>query len=68
MHEAVVLVFFKMWNYSNLVTSFSRFGPAAVRRVSQTVAFNYSPYFDKDYGKMRIYDAGQAHHVNISPP
>ena len=22
------------------------------------MAFNYSPYFDKDYTKMRIYDAG----------
>ena len=39
---------------------FYRFGPAAVRRTSQTVAFNYSPYFEKDYTKMRIYDAGDA--------
>ena len=37
----------------------ARFGPAAVRRVSQTVAFNYSPYFEKDYTKMKIYDAGK---------
>ena len=33
----------------------ARFGPAAVRKVSQTVAFNYSPYFQKDYSKMKIY-------------
>ena len=38
----------------------ARFGPAAVRKVSQTVAFNYSPYFEKDYSKMKIYDAGDA--------
>ena len=38
----------------------ARFGPAAVRKVSQTLAFNYSPYFEKDYSKMRIYDAGDS--------
>ena len=38
----------------------ARFGPAAVRKVSQTLAFNYSPYFQKDYTNMKIYDAGDA--------
>ena len=38
----------------------ARFGPAAVRKVSQTLAFNYSPYFEKDYSNMRIYDAGDS--------
>ena len=40
---------------------FFRFGPSAVRRVSQNIAFNYSPYFEKDYSKMKIFDAGDAH-------
>ena len=38
----------------------ARFGPAAVRVVSRTLSFNYSPYFQKDYSKMRIYDAGDS--------
>ena len=42
-------------------TGFFRFGPSAVRRVSQNIAFNYSPYFEKDYSKMKIFDAGDAH-------
>jgi len=38
----------------------ARFGPQAVRQASQLVAFNYSPYHDRSYDKMKIYDAGDA--------
>jgi len=38
----------------------ARFGPAAVRRASQMTSFKYAPWFDKDYSKMKIYDAGDA--------
>ena len=38
----------------------ARFGPVAVRQASQTLAFNYSPYFEKDYSNMKIFDAGDS--------
>jgi len=38
----------------------ARFGPAAVRRASQMTAFKYAPWIDRDFSKMKIYDAGDA--------
>jgi len=38
----------------------ARFGPAAVRKASQMISFNYAPWIDRDFSKMRIYDAGDA--------
>jgi len=38
----------------------ARFGPAAVRRASQMTSFTYAPWIDRDFSKMRIYDAGDA--------
>jgi len=38
----------------------ARFGPAAVRRASQMTSFNYAPWIERDFSKMKIYDAGDA--------
>jgi hypothetical protein len=45
----------------------ARFGPAAVRRASQMTSFNYAPWIDRDFSKMRVYDAGILNlYLNIS--
>ena len=46
----------------------ARFGPAAVRRASQMTSFKYAPWFDKDYSKMKIYDAGEEKNLFLSLP
>jgi len=38
----------------------ARFGPAAVRQASQMTSFGYAPWIDRDFSKMKIYDAGDA--------